>query len=104
MGKPQLHIRLRPAAEGLKAEIVASPEIWQAIAENGGDWSLRTDDTSILLELPSLSWPAAQGEPNVAIEVIALNTRAGADEVDDDPKETVYVWDDDRGFVLRDDE
>jgi hypothetical protein len=52
MGKANVRIRVRTAAEGLKARFSASPDIWDKPEDSEHDWATQLDDVSDWLELP----------------------------------------------------
>jgi hypothetical protein len=52
MGKPSFRTRVRRAAEGLKARVSASPDIWDEVPENEGDWTPEMGGVAEWLELP----------------------------------------------------
>lgn len=78
-----IHITVRTAVEGLKAEIVASPSIWAELAEHGGDDQFDgLEDVAIVLDVPRVG-PSDDGK--IHYRIADLVTRAGAEQVDHDP-------------------
>ncbi len=53
MGRASFRIRVRTAAEGLKARFSVSPDIWDEPEDTGPDWAAQLDDVSDWLELPA---------------------------------------------------
>jgi hypothetical protein len=52
MGRPRFRTRVRSAAEGLKARVSASPDIWGEINDHQCTSVHQMDDVSSWLELP----------------------------------------------------
>jgi hypothetical protein len=52
MGRPRFRTRVRSAAEGLKARVSASPDIWEEINDHQCTSVHRVEDVSTWLELP----------------------------------------------------
>jgi hypothetical protein len=52
MGRANFRIRVRTAADGLKARFSASPDIWGKPADSENDWGAQPHDVSDWLELP----------------------------------------------------
>jgi len=65
-----LRIEIRAAAEGLKADIYGSPDLWEELARHRGDWSATLDQTRISLRLPGgVDFRAADGDDIEIMEV-----------------------------------
>jgi hypothetical protein len=83
MGSRSLRVRVRTAAEGLKARISASPEIWDEPADGAQDWIAELDDVSEWLELPPDFRAPDEGQPAYRRPPVKFETALGDDELDE---------------------
>jgi hypothetical protein len=83
MGREGFRVRVRTAAEGLKARISASPDIWDEPADRGQDWVADLGDVSAWLELPPDFRAPDEGEPAYRRPPRNFETTLGDDELDE---------------------
>jgi hypothetical protein len=83
MGRANFRVRVRAAAEGFKARISASPDIWDETPDRGQDWVAELGDVSDWLELPPDFRAPDDGEPAYRRLPINFEMTLRDDELDE---------------------
>jgi hypothetical protein len=83
MGRAGLRVRVRTAAEGLKARISASPDIWDEPEDRRQDWVAELDDVSEWLELPPDFRAPDEGGPAYRRPPLNFEMTLGDDGMDE---------------------
>jgi hypothetical protein len=83
MGRSGLRVRVRTAAEGLKARMSASPDIWDEPADREQDWVAELDDVSDWLELPPDFRAPDEAEPAYRRRPVNFEVAPGDDKLDE---------------------